>query len=170
LRETQGANQKLMFVSYFTTIMYSCFSGPWTLTRQILATDGFRGMYRGLVPTLLRETPGYFFFFGGYELSRYMLTPVGKTKDEIGLPAFVLLNENCLGALRTILCGGIGGVILWTLMFPFDVIKSRVQVSGKGTLYGTLMEILHTDGNTLSNCVLLICQVYVVSTLVYRRH
>jgi len=29
--------------------------------------------------------PGYFFFFGGYEATRGLLTPAGKTKDEIGI-------------------------------------------------------------------------------------
>lgn len=27
---------------------------------------------------------GYFCFFGGYELCKHLLTPPGKTKDEIG--------------------------------------------------------------------------------------
>jgi solute carrier family 25 ornithine transporter 2/15 len=89
--------------------------GPWSLTRQILREEGPRGMFRGLVPTFAREMPGYFFFFGGYELSRMLLTPPGKTKDEIG-------------AVRTMICGGLGGISLWVAIFPFDVIKSRVQI------------------------------------------
>ena len=28
---------------------------------------------------------GYFCFFGGYELCRHVLTPPGKSKDEIGM-------------------------------------------------------------------------------------
>ena len=58
--------------------------GPWKITREILKTDGVTGLFRGLVPTFFREMPGYFFFFGGYEVCRHMLTPPGKTKDEIG--------------------------------------------------------------------------------------
>ena len=54
------------------------------LTRQILHTEGPQGLFRGLLPTFAREMPGYFVFFGGYELSRVVLTPPGKTKDEIG--------------------------------------------------------------------------------------
>jgi len=61
--------------------------------------------------------PGYFFFFGGYEGMRSLLTPPGATKDEIG-PA------------RTILAGGVGGVLLWVAIFPADVVKSRIQVEG----------------------------------------
>jgi hypothetical protein len=72
------------------------FSGPWALTRQILREEGPRGMFRGLVPTFAREMPGYFFFFGGYEVSRSLLTPVGKTKDEIGW-LFVLKSAVFIG-------------------------------------------------------------------------
>jgi hypothetical protein len=42
-------------------------------------------MFRGLGSTIAREMPGYFFFFGGYEATRGLLTPAGKTKDEIGI-------------------------------------------------------------------------------------
>lgn len=41
--------------------------GPVALTQQIWRTEGLKGLFRGLVPTLAREMPGYFFFFGGYE-------------------------------------------------------------------------------------------------------
>lgn len=41
--------------------------GPVKLTSQILKQHGVVGLFRGLVPTLAREMPGYFFFFGGYE-------------------------------------------------------------------------------------------------------
>ena len=60
------------------------YRGPWGLTKQILKAEGIRGLFKGLVPTFAREMPGYFFFFGGYELSREYFTPPGKTKDDIG--------------------------------------------------------------------------------------
>lgn len=41
--------------------------GPVKLTSLIVKEDGCVGLFRGLGPTLVREMPGYFFFFGGYE-------------------------------------------------------------------------------------------------------
>lgn len=41
--------------------------GPVNLTGHIIRTEGVTGLFRGLIPTLAREMPGYFFFFGGYE-------------------------------------------------------------------------------------------------------
>lgn len=46
---------------------------PFQLTRQIFKNEGILGFYRGLGPTLAREMPGYFFFFGGYEGTREFL-------------------------------------------------------------------------------------------------
>lgn len=46
---------------------------PLQLTQQIFRQYGIQGLFRGLVPTIMREMPGYFFFFGGYEGSSYKL-------------------------------------------------------------------------------------------------
>lgn len=108
--------------------------GPWKLTRDILKSEGIPGLFRGLSPTFAREMPGYFFFFGGYEISRTMLTPQGKTKDEIGL-------------VRTIISGGFGGVALWVAIFPADVVKSRIQVAGsKEPMMTVVRHVIHTEG------------------------
>lgn len=86
------------------------------LTRQILRDHGVLGMYRGMTSTLMREMPGYFFFFGGYEATRELLRAEGQSKEEIGL-------------LGTMAAGSVGGLVLWTVIFPADVIKSRIQVN-----------------------------------------
>lgn len=108
--------------------------GPWKLTRDILRSEGVPGLFRGLTSTFAREMPGYFFFFGGYEISRALLTPQGKTKDEIGL-------------VRTIISGGFGGVALWVAIFPADVVKSRIQVAGsKEPMMTVLRYVIKTEG------------------------
>ncbi|OPL32615.1 hypothetical protein AM593_06731, partial [Mytilus galloprovincialis] len=113
--------------------------GPVGLTREILHAEGIRGMFKGLTSTMAREIPGYFFFFGGYEASRRYLTPKGKTKDDIG-------------TLRTMLAGGIGGIALWTSIFPTDVVKSRIQVNSTvgnaaPSFFKTLLQIHREEGN-----------------------
>merc|ERR1712004_279055 len=107
--------------------------GPGKLTGQILRQDGVPGLFRGLTATFTREMPGYFFFMA-YEATRHVLTPAGKTKDEIG-------------ALRTVVAGGVAGVTLWTIIFPADVVKSRLQVSGASTPMLIVMgDILKKEG------------------------
>uniref|UniRef100_A0A8C7UWI9 Uncharacterized protein n=1 Tax=Oncorhynchus mykiss TaxID=8022 RepID=A0A8C7UWI9_ONCMY len=42
----------------------------WSVARDILKTDGPQGLFQGMTSTWLREVPGYFLFFGGYEICR----------------------------------------------------------------------------------------------------
>uniref|UniRef100_A0A915JQ01 Uncharacterized protein n=1 Tax=Romanomermis culicivorax TaxID=13658 RepID=A0A915JQ01_ROMCU len=49
-----------------------------------MRSEGILGFFKGFWPTFAREVPGYFFFFGGYEFSRYLLTPINKSPNEIG--------------------------------------------------------------------------------------
>ena len=89
--------------------------GPWQLTRQIIQESGASGLFRGLTSTIAREMPGYFFFFGGYEATRELLAKPGQSRDEIGWQ-------------KTMVAGAVGGTILWLVIFPADVVKSRIQV------------------------------------------
>ncbi|KRX76132.1 Mitochondrial ornithine transporter 1, partial [Trichinella sp. T6] len=107
--------------------------GPTLLTRQIVRQEGFVGLFKGLSPTLIREIPGYFFFFGAYEASRHMLTPENGDK-------------NNLGVMRTCICGGLAGIAFWLSIFPADVIKSKIQVQGHGSFYRMFLTILQTSG------------------------
>ena len=108
--------------------------GPYQLTRDILRSDGVPGLFRGLTATFTREMPGYFCFFFAYEFSRDLVRSPGQSKDDIG-------------ALKTVLCGGVAGVTLWTVIFPADVVKSRLQVAGSSTPMLKLMsEIYRREG------------------------
>lgn len=103
------------------------------MCRQIYKTNGIRAFFVGMTPTLVREVPGYFSLFGAYEFSRHMFTAPGKTKDDIGL-------------VKTACSGAIGGMALWALAFPADVIKSRIQISGTGTFGTVFFDILKNEG------------------------
>lgn len=50
------------------------------LAIQIVRRDGISGLFRGIGTTLMREIPGYFCFFGGYEVTKKILTR-GKPED-----------------------------------------------------------------------------------------
>lgn len=96
--------------------------------------DGVRGLFRGIGSTIAREMPGYFFFFGGYEGCRQLLAKEGQSKDDIGL-------------LKTMVSGAVGGMVFWTVIFPADVVKSRIQVQNTGTnLITEIMAITRNEG------------------------
>ncbi|KAM7140599.1 mitochondrial ornithine transporter 2 [Molossus nigricans] len=108
----------------------------WSVVKGILRKDGLLGFYHGLSSTLIQEVPGYFFFFGGYELSRSFFAS-GRSKDE-------------LGPVPLMLSGGIAGICLWLVIYPVDCIKSRIQVlsmSGKQAGFiRTLLSIVEREG------------------------
>lgn len=123
MRESQGATQKAM-------IRIS----PFQLTKQIFQTEGILGFYRGLTSTMAREMPGYFFFFGGYEGAREFLRKPSQTKDQIG-------------PLNTMIAGALGGIALWSSIFPADVIKSRIQVQNlNGGMLTVGADIIRKEG------------------------
>ncbi|CAG9762861.1 unnamed protein product [Ceutorhynchus assimilis] len=108
--------------------------GPLTLTKQIIKNEGTKGLFRGLVPTLAREMPGYFFFFGGYEGTRELLRKPHQKKEDLGL-------------WKTMVAGGVGGSVFWTTTFPFDVAKSRIQVNNTtDNLWVTISKIAQKEG------------------------
>ncbi|XP_069049567.1 mitochondrial ornithine transporter 1-like isoform X2 [Lepisosteus oculatus] len=115
----------------------------WSIVRDIMKTDGPQGLFQGLTSTWLREVPGYFFFFGGYEISRTFFTKPGMSKDE-------------LDAALLVVSGGIGGAFFWLAVYPIDSVKSRIQVlSMSGKQAGFLVSfinILRTEGVTALYC------------------
>ncbi|CAF1377021.1 unnamed protein product [Didymodactylos carnosus] len=104
------------------------------MTAQILRTEGIRGLFRGLTSTWIREVPGYFFFFGGYELTRSLLMSKDGRKTDIGF-------------VKIWISGGMAGITFWIIMYPCDVIKSRQQVftTNKSFLNYTLT-IIRNEG------------------------
>ncbi|XP_017879395.1 mitochondrial ornithine transporter 1 [Ceratina calcarata] len=108
--------------------------GPWGLTSQILKEQGIRGFFTGLSSTIAREMPGYFFFFGGYEVTRELLAKPNQSRDEIGWQ-------------KTMVAGAVGGTVLWLVIFPADVVKSRIQIKNIKTPALTVMrDIVRNEG------------------------
>ncbi|XP_071979590.1 mitochondrial ornithine transporter 1-like [Engystomops pustulosus] len=110
-------------------------STPWSIVCDILKTEGVCGFFRGLSSTWLREIPGYFFFFGGYELSSSILNRSSRDQP---------------GALVVTVSGGVGGACFWLSVYPVDSVKSRIQVlsvtSSTGGFFISLLHILKTEG------------------------
>ncbi|KAL6471308.1 hypothetical protein MHYP_G00199580 [Metynnis hypsauchen] len=113
-------------------------STVWSVVRNVLRTNGPLGLYQGLTTTIVREIPGYFCFFGGYELSRSLFARTMK-RDK----------EN-IGVVPLMFSGGFGGACLWIVVYPIDCVKSRIQVlSLAGRQEGflkTFMGIVRNEG------------------------
>jgi hypothetical protein len=76
-------------------------------------------LFRGLPITAVRDFPSHGVYFALYELCQSL--QVAERGQETPLSTFV--------------AGGVAGIVSWWSVYPFDVIKSRIQAS-KGARIG----------------------------------
>ncbi|XP_063344099.1 solute carrier family 25 member 15b [Pelmatolapia mariae] len=110
----------------------------WSVVKFIIRNEGPLGFFQGLTTTIAREVPGYFCFFGAYELCRTTFADYMKCgKDDIGVAPIVF-------------SGGFGGACLWLVVYPMDCVKSRIQVMSmmgkQAGFFKTFMTITRTEG------------------------
>ncbi|KAG7665456.1 YMC2 [[Candida] subhashii] len=93
------------------------FNGPIDCAKKLYKSNGFtHGIYRGLTPTLIRESIGLGIYFATYEalISRELK----KNKDWI---------RSDIPGWKLCMFGGLSGYTLWIAIYPIDVIKSKLQ-------------------------------------------
>ena len=54
------------------------YAGIWDAIKAILAQEGFRGLYKGIVPNLLKVAPSMASSWASFEIVRDFLVSVGK--------------------------------------------------------------------------------------------
>ncbi|XP_046418929.1 mitochondrial basic amino acids transporter isoform X1 [Neodiprion virginianus] len=96
------------------------FSGPVHCLRHIYRNEGFRGIFKGLGVTFLREAPGYGIYFFTYE---------ALTRSSSPAP---------ISTFNMLMAGGLAGTASWIVTYPVDVIKSRLQAEVTGRYSGAL--------------------------------
>lgn len=128
---------------------------------SVIRTYGYRGLFRGLGSTLLRDVPTFGCYFATFELfQRYFA------------------RKNLSNSTTTFISGGMGGAFCWICAYPFDVIKTKIQsqpINQKPTFRSTFdcaKQIYKTEGITrfsrgLSSCLLRSFPLNGVTFLVY---
>jgi solute carrier family 25 carnitine/acylcarnitine transporter 20/29 len=87
------------------------FPGSMSAAAHVLKHHGLRGMFQGFAATALRSTSAKALYFTSFAAVSDAITPDGA---EPSLPA-------CFVA------GGVAGGAAWSLNYPIDVVKSRIQ-------------------------------------------
>ncbi|KAI9803329.1 MAG: hypothetical protein M1826_004974 [Phylliscum demangeonii] len=99
------------------------YAGPIDCIRQLASQQGvFRGLFRGTSITLLREAQAYGVWFLTFEY----LMQQDAARSQVtrrGIPSW-----------KVALYGGLAGEALWLASYPLDVVKSKMQTDGFGTL------------------------------------
>ncbi|KAM7258379.1 hypothetical protein ACFE04_014120 [Oxalis oulophora] len=91
------------------------YAGPMDVARHVLKVEGgIKGLFKGLGPTLAREVPGNAAMFGVYEATKQFMAGGPDTSK--------------LGKGSLMLAGGLGGAACWLLIYPTDIIKSKIQI------------------------------------------
>lgn len=102
--------------------------------RQIYRKRGWRGFYFGYHLQLPREIYGTSVYFGMYESIKYALSSALPSSDwQLTVPETAVY----------LLSGAFSGVVTWTLIFPLDLIKSKIQKNVLlETATGTKMQVI----------------------------
>ncbi|PPQ95322.1 hypothetical protein CVT26_008167 [Gymnopilus dilepis] len=94
------------------------YNGPWDAIKKIYGQRGIAGIYKGQAVTLLREASGYGIYFLTYEkLVQREMRQKNIRRDQISL-------------LNAVGYGAAAGYALWAIIYPIDMIKSRMQTDG----------------------------------------
>lgn len=92
------------------------FSGPLDCAGKVWKSAGLQGIFKGLGPTLARESVGLGIYFATYEALIARELNLGTFKERVDIPGWKL----CL-------YGGLSGYTLWMGIYPVDVIKLKLQ-------------------------------------------
>ncbi|XP_053612514.1 mitochondrial basic amino acids transporter-like [Plodia interpunctella] len=95
--------------------------------RYVLRTGGFRALFRGLGVTMLRDSPAFAAYFAVYEA----------------------MTRNDKSAAKVFTAGGLAGAASWILVYPLDVVKSRMQgdIIGKySSSWDCFVKSVRSDG------------------------
>ncbi|XP_042532560.1 solute carrier family 25 member 45 isoform X2 [Dipodomys spectabilis] len=90
------------------------YRGPVHCAATIFREDGPRGLFRGSLALVLRDTPTLGLYFLTYEGLCRQYTPDGQNPS----------------SATVLVAGGFAGIASWIAATPFDVIKSRMQMDG----------------------------------------
>ncbi|KYQ91268.1 mitochondrial substrate carrier family protein [Tieghemostelium lacteum] len=94
------------------------------LIRQIYTNVGLTGLWRGLIPTLIRDVPFSAFYWSGYEITKEILM-----KQRSHLYQYPYNSRNPTPFFVNFLSGAISGTFAAIITTPIDVIKTRIQMS-----------------------------------------
>lgn len=115
---TMQAQETSMSSSVSSTVVNrpSAFQQTMGVIKHIYRTEGFLGFYKGLGVTAVREAPSIGIYFFSYKYSRDMITKMQGLKEP--------------STSAILLSGGLAGALSWTVVYPFDVIKTYMQIAG----------------------------------------
>lgn len=87
------------------------YTGVFDAARKIIGQHGIRGLYQGVGATAIRDIPAFGLYFWSFEAASRYLSRDGQPPS--------------LAAAA--IAGGVGGFGFWGLVYPTEIIKTRIQ-------------------------------------------
>lgn len=120
------------------------YKGPIQATRRILARHGFQRLYQGWWSTVLREVPAFGLYFASYDYLKDQANSFLLERDRRKLQlagqaaeaAPVLSNTHTW--LASAVSGGCAGSLTWAIVYPVDLLKSKIQTAPLDTPFRQL--------------------------------
>lgn len=91
------------------------FDGAIDCIKKIYKTNGIKGIYQGNLMTMLRDGVGFGAYFLSYEA---MISHTLATQS---------ITRSQIETWRLVTYGVIAGASFWSIVFPLDIIKTRIQ-------------------------------------------
>ncbi|KAG5544013.1 hypothetical protein RHGRI_016685 [Rhododendron griersonianum] len=122
--------------------------------RNVILTEGFFSLYKGLLPSIMSVAPSGAVFYGVYDIlkSAYLHSPEGRKRiqymKEQG-QELSALDQLELGPVRTLLHGAISGACAEASTYPFEVLRRQLQLQSKAnklSALATFVKIVERGG------------------------
>ncbi|CAK5264612.1 unnamed protein product [Mycena citricolor] len=111
-----AAAVRLVILLYLLTIPGDAFP------REIFKANGVRGLYTGFRLHFLRDTLGTGLYFFEYDGMRHLLGR-HRNGEQGSTPSWLPVHAS----LVPFVCGSVSGVTSWALIYPLDVVKTKMQ-------------------------------------------
>ena len=102
---------------------------------SVIQNEGVGGLFKGFTITALRETPSFAVYFSVYKNSlSWLKNTFEKNNNDDNIIKGDVLNYSLMPnsphpTASIMISGGLAGAISWTAVYPFDVVKTYIQIN-----------------------------------------
>jgi len=107
------------------------YKGPVQATRSIFKQHGIQRLYQGWWSTALREVPAFGLYFAAYDYLKDRANIF--LAKQAGIDETMHAEDHSHTWMASAFAGGCAGSITWAIVYPIDVIKTRVQTASLDT-------------------------------------